>query len=100
MAQAIRNTTGGAEFLAGGLSDADLQAAAQEWCDAGFAPATAHPYWEAGCFDAARTAQLRDAGLTAQTVAAALPGHDGVSWGYAVSNGDTSVAKAVAALAD
>lgn len=100
MIQAIRGTQGGVEFLAGDVTDAAIQTAAQQWVDAGFAVADAATYWDAGCFDAARTKALRAAGLDAETVAAAHPQHDGSSWGYVVCNGDASVAAAVAALAD
>ena len=94
MITAIRCTQGGVDFLAGSES---VEQAAQEWIDAGFTAGSAADWWEAGCFDADRTAELRDAGLTPDQ---AGQRHDDLSdvgarsIGYAYCNLDISLHRA------
>lgn len=88
MITAIKTTTGGREFVAG---NEDIDVAAQRWIDAGFDAESAPTWWEAGCFDADRTAQLRDAGLSPDDVSGMCPRFEGMSWGYAYCNGDVSL---------
>ena len=60
--------------------------AARQWMDEGFSPGDAQAYVAAGCFDVARTAQLRRAGISALQMA-----RSGLGWDY--SSGSLSLAE-------
>ena len=87
MATTILTTTGAVDMIAGGRENVDR--IAQEWVDAGFTADDAPAWWEAGGFDAARTAYLRDMGLTPELAGEDHPTRD-CTWAYGYSNGDIS----------
>ena len=62
---------------------------AHEWFVAGFTVDDVVGWWQAGCFDAQRTKELRDAGLTPENVTA--EDEDGNLLGYAYCNGDITL---------
>lgn len=81
------------DFAHGG----DLEASVREWEAAGFSADTAEEWVAAECFCARSARRLADAGLTPDDASAPAPqsvGYEGASIGYAVSNGDLSVAEA------
>lgn len=90
MATMIRTTTGMMDFIAGNEA---VETAAECWVDAGFTSDDAPAWWEAGCFDAERTAELRNAGLTPEQVSERRTEEEPESWGYAYCNGDVGLAK-------
>lgn len=51
--------------------------AARQWLDEGFSPGDAVAYMAADCFDVARTADLRQAGITPLQMA-----RSGLGWDY------------------
>lgn len=53
------------------------EAAARQWLDEGFSPGDAAAYVAAGCFDVPRTAELRQAGISALDIA-----RTGHAWDY------------------
>lgn len=53
------------------------EAAARQWLDEGFSPGDAAAYVAAGCFDVPRTAELRQAGISALDIA-----RTGLAWEY------------------
>lgn len=57
---------------------------AQEWEAAGFTVDNVADWWDAGCWCPTSTAELRDAGLTPEDVAA--KDRNGISLGYAYCN--------------
>lgn len=59
--------------------------AARQWVDEGFSPGDARAYVLAGCFDVARTAALRQAGISPLDMA-----RSGLGWEY--SSGGLAVA--------
>lgn len=95
MVDLLDETPGAAMFIVGMEDTADV---AQSWLDAGFTIEDVSDWWDAGCWDADRTALLRDAGLTPEQVATTAPASvlEGRSWGYAHSNGDVSTEAVVA----
>ena len=58
--------------------------AARQWVDEGFSPGDAQAYVAAGCFDVARTAALRQAGISPLQMA-----RNGLGWEY--SSGSLSL---------
>ena len=84
----IRCQQGGYEFIGGG-NETTLIAAAESWIANGFS-ADAEDWWRAGCFDADRSAEMRDSGLTPADIDVDCPGFPGTSWGYARCNSDVS----------
>lgn len=62
---------------------------AEEWEAAGFTVDDVVGWWQADCFDAQRTKELRDAGLTPEDVTA--EDEDGNLLGYAYCNGDITL---------
>lgn len=67
MAQTIRASGDRVQFVAGDASG--VYDAAEEWANAGFSPASAIEWWEAGAFDARKAANMREAGLTPKQAA-------------------------------
>lgn len=79
----------------------DLQAVAQEWVDAGFTPAEADRWLDARCFCASTARALARAGFAPEEAgeeATAPCGSYQDTIGYLVSNGDLSLARALARL--
>lgn len=92
MESAIRSLPGQYELIGGGTAGA-LRDAARQWIECGFTPATAQPWWDAGCFDAETAESARDLEILPSALAEDYPDPGGrysspVSWGYAISNGD------------
>lgn len=73
---------------------AEIEDTATEWRLAGFSPADAEEYVEAGCFDAGAAAVLRELGCTpeiaARSTLAGLGSYEGTI-GYKAANNDLSV---------
>lgn len=74
---------------------------AEEWVDAGFSADSAEKWWGAGCFDADSAADLRDAGLSAESVGQMHDEFGGsASIGYCLANGDITLADVRQLLAE
>lgn len=97
MVDLIDETPGAAMLIVGMEDTADV---AQSWLDAGFTIENVSDWWDAGCWDADRTALLREAGLTPEQVATPAPPSilEGRSWGYAFCNNDCNIDDLIRAL--
>ena len=96
MKEAIQKQIGH-EWLTGSDSTENIAA---EWIKAGFTADQAEEWWAADCFDAERTAQLRDAGLAPDCVSDDCPQLLGYSWGYAYCDLKISIDDVLAECAD
>ena len=85
--QMLAAVEGAGHFISGN----EPERIAEEWVDEGFGVAEAAEWWKAGCFDASRTAELRDADLTPDQVSGELEGREGYSIGYWHSNMDLTL---------
>lgn len=82
------------------IGNGDATAVAREWHEAGFSAREVREWLEARCFEASAAKELRDAGVTSEQSSRRIYvdcGDYGETIGYAVSNGDLTVANVVVA---
>lgn len=88
----------GREFITGSNPVEEI---AQEWIDAGFRASEVTEWWEAGCFDADRTATLRDNAVRPDEISDIVEDDaTSTSVGYAFCNGDITLQDVITVCAD
>ncbi len=99
MADMIRSIQGACEFVAGCSADSsEVERVSREWCEAGFEPARAAKWWDAGVFTPEAASELLAADLAPNVV----KGHkiDGYSVGYRFANKDIALPTLLRVIAE
>lgn len=82
MVQTIMASGDRVQFVAG--DSANVRETAKEWVESGFTPSQAIEWWKAGAFDAKRSLNMAEVGLTPKTAAPLA---------YKYCNGDCDLAE-------